>query len=92
MKIFLYFFLLVPTFFFSKSGVANQTKNFDNTTYQLTVPKILYPEDKKLYLKIRSLQIDGNWNEVNKKVKLLKNKILLGYIDYDKLMHPNKIY
>ena len=90
MNSYTYFFTLILIFFYIKVSFSNQPVKFDNAAYQLSVPKILDLEDKKLYLKIRSLQIEGNWSEVDKKVKLLKDKILLGHIDYDKLMHPNK--
>ena len=32
----------------------------------------------------------GRWDEVEKKIKFLESKILLGHLEYDKLMHPNK--
>ena len=90
MNSYTYFFKLILIYFCIKVAFSNQSVKFDNAAYQLSVPKILDLEDKKLYLKIRSLQIEGNWSEVDKKVKLLKDKILIGHIDYDKLMHPNK--
>ena len=90
MNSYTYFFTLILIFFYIKVAFSDQSVKLDSAAYQLSVPKILDLEDKKLYLKIRLLQIEGNWSEVDKKVKLLKDKILLGHIDYDKLMHPNK--
>ena len=55
-----------------------------------TVPNVLSERDKKVYLEIYKHQIQGNWEELKKKIRLLDNKILLGYLEYDKLMHPNK--
>ena len=41
----------------------------------------------KIYLEINKYQNQGDWEKADKKIKLLANKILLGYLEYDKLMH-----
>ncbi len=83
--------LLIILLFISnyKFTIANKNPT-SNNNFNFIVPKILGETDKKLYLEINKLQISGNWEESYKKIKLLNNKILLGYLEYDKLMHPNK--
>ena len=51
---------------------------------------ILNIEDKKRYKKIFYLQKLGKWKEANEVINLLDNKLLLGHIRYQKLMHPTK--
>ena len=57
MNSYTYFFTSILIFFFIKVAFSNQPVKFDNASYQLSVPKILDLEDKKLYLKIRSLKL-----------------------------------
>ncbi len=47
-------------------------------------------EDKERYIDIYSLQKLGKWKEAEKVINLLDNKILLGHVNYQKLMHPTK--
>ena len=51
---------------------------------------ILNIEDKKKYKKIFYLQKLGKWKEANEVINLLDNKLLLGHVRYQKLMHPTK--
>ena len=69
--------------------LSNQEHGLSNN-YKMSIPKILSNKDKKTYLEINELQNVGRWDEVEKKIKSLDSKILLGYLEYDKLMHPNK--
>ncbi len=89
MKKLITLFIILLFFCNSKFILANQNPISKNHL-SFTVPKILSENDKKIYLEINKLQNEGNWKKVNKKIKLLNNKILLGYLEYDKLMHPNK--
>ena len=84
--IILFFLILIK----SNSVFANKLAKLENNNLNFIIPNILTELDKKLYLEINELMINGKWEEAKKKTKLLKNKVLLGYIDYDKLMHPNK--
>ncbi|HIG09360.1 MAG TPA: hypothetical protein EYQ51_06345 [Alphaproteobacteria bacterium] len=58
-------------------------KNIDNDIF-------LSMEDKERYIDIYSLQKLGKWKEAEKVINLLDNKILLGHVNYQKLMHPTK--
>ena len=57
--------------------------NIDNDIF-------LSMEDKERYIDIFSLQKLGKWKEAEKVINLLDNKILLGHVNYQKLMHPTK--
>ena len=53
--------------------------------------KILLSEkDVVLYSKIFKLQKSGKWNQADKVINELTNKILLGHVTYQRLMHPTK--
>ena len=77
--------------------LLNYTKAFSNKLINLekryepfSLPQILSNSDKKTYLEVNELQMNGKWQEADKKILTLENKILIGYLEYDKLMHPNK--
>ncbi len=89
MKKFVPLFIFLLLFYNYKLLPANQTLSLNNDL-NFTIPKILSEKEKKIYLEINKHQSNGNWKEFDEKIKLLDNKILLGYLEYDKLMHPNK--
>ena len=68
--------------YFESLLIENAT-NLDEET-------ILNIEDKKKYKKIFYLQKLGKWKEANEVIDLLDNKLLLGHVRYQKLMHPTK--
>ena len=41
-------------------------------------------------MEINSLHVAGKWDQANEKKRKIKNKLLFGYLEYDKLMHPNR--
>ena len=83
--------LIIILIFILSSKLTFANKNpISKNNFNFMIPKILSATDKKIYLEINKLQSAGNWDESYKKIKLLNNKILLGYLEYDKLMHPNK--
>ena len=51
---------------------------------------LLNDKDKGKYKKIFSLQKLGKWKEAKEIIEQLENKILLGHVKYQKLMHPTK--
>ena len=51
---------------------------------------ILSVKDIQKYKNIFSLQKLGKWQEASKIIEQLENKILLGHVKYQKLMHPTK--
>ena len=92
MKIFNYVLVSFIFLINCKLVYANQVEKFEDNYIKFSIPSILSESDIKIYLEINKLLDIGKWDEVNKKSKLLKNKILLGYLEYDKLMHPNRVY
>ncbi len=52
------------------------------------VPRVLSDTDESLYRDIFALQEDGNWREADAKIKALDNDILLGYVQFQRYMHP----
>ena len=51
---------------------------------------LLNDKDIGKYKKIFSLQKLGKWKEAKEIIEQLENKILLGHVKYQKLMHPTK--
>ena len=51
---------------------------------------ILSDSDIKKYKDIFAIQKDGKWDEAEKIINTLENKILMGHVKYQKLMHPTK--
>ena len=84
--------LIFVVFLFLNNYKLAQSNQLTNSKKNLsfTVPIVLNEKDKKIYLEINKYQSQGDWEKIDKKIKLLDNKILLGYLEYDKLMHPNK--
>lgn len=52
------------------------------------VLRVLSAADAELYKEIFALQEDGRWNEADKKIALVENDILMGYVQYQRYMHP----
>ena len=68
-------------YFYNKLNDINKKKNLDI---------ILSDSDIKKYKNIFAIQKDGEWQEAEKIIDSLENKILLGHVKYQKLMHPTK--
>ena len=51
---------------------------------------LLTEEDKRRYIEIFSLQKLGKWKKADTIISLLDDKILMGHVKYQKLMHPTK--
>jgi len=68
-------------YFYNKLNEVDKKNNLDI---------VLSDSDIKKYKKIFSIQKDGKWKESEKIINTLDNKILLGHVKYQKLMHPTK--
>jgi len=53
-----------------------------------TTISVLSEADAALYREIFELQENGRWNDADKKIAGLENDILLGYVQYQRYMHP----
>jgi len=52
------------------------------------LPKPLSEADSALYGEIFALQKDGRWAAADKKIKQLQDRLLMGHVLYQRLMHP----
>jgi len=50
--------------------------------------KVLDENDVALYREIFNLQKKAKWSAADRKINQLNNKILLGYVQHQRLMHP----
>ena len=89
MKIF-YIVKIIFCLLLAPYAFSNTNKSFYEKDKPLIIPTVLSMKDKKIYKDILALQKKGKWIESEKLQKSLSNNILLGYLQYDKLMHPNK--
>jgi len=91
-KILFFIFLII----FSKNVFSDEIQN--NYFYkgllkfnkQKNIEILLSSEDVKKYKNIFALQKEGNWKDSKRIIESLDNKILLGHVKYQKLMHPTK--
>ena len=49
---------------------------------------VLSEPDKTRYARIFELQEDGNWKSADKEIAAIENDILMGYVLYQRYMHP----
>ncbi len=54
------------------------------------VPLVLSLDDAARYRRIFALQDRGNWQRADAEIDRLENRILLGYVRFQKLMHPTE--
>lgn len=54
------------------------------------MPTRLDPADIELYKEIFSLQEDGQWRQADRLIKQIKDDILMGYVLFQRYMHPTK--
>lgn len=55
---------------------------------QADLPEILSDKDIALYQQVFELQQAAEWNEAAKLIKQIENPILMGHVQFQKLMHP----
>lgn len=61
---------------------------YEASTRRVDLPAVLKQSDIDLYRKIFQLQRKARWKEANKLIKKLKDKVLLGHVYHQRLMHP----
>ena len=54
------------------------------------VPLVLSPEDAARYRRIFALQEQGDWAAAENEIARLQDRVLLGHVRYQKLMHPTE--
>ena len=90
MRNFYHFLIILLILLNYTKAFSNKLINLEKRYEPFSLPQILSNSDKKTYLEVNELQMNGKWQEADKKILTLENKILIGYLEYDKLMHPNK--
>lgn len=87
----------LPSFAAEINSGVNSRVNSDkspnissSSTILKAVPGVLSRKDEKLYRRIFDLQKKGDWRRADRLIKQLDNKVLMGHIQYQKLMHPRK--
>ena len=92
--IFLLFYICIINQSLANTKVNSESEYFESLLIEaaknFNEEIILNIEDKKKYKKIFYLQKLGKWKEANEVINLLDNKLLLGHVRYQKLMHPTK--
>lgn len=63
---------------------------FFHDAYSLASPALLTEHDTRLYKKIFRLQEQGHWQKADKLIAQLQDSLLLGHVQFQRYMHPNK--
>ncbi len=53
-----------------------------------TIPQVLNEKDVERYQRIFELQQQAKWNEAQRLINQLDSKVLMGHVEFQKLMHP----
>lgn len=80
--------VLVCAFFVFLAAPAGATGPQPPSAKNDAALRVLSDEDAALYKDIFALQEDGRWSAADKKIEALENDILLGYVFYQRYMHP----
>ncbi|MDG2000766.1 MAG: lytic transglycosylase domain-containing protein [Alphaproteobacteria bacterium] len=98
-KNYLFIFTLLFLISINTNCLAKNISNKDSKYFYPLLIEAAKKSDEKIllndkdigkYKKIFSLQKLGKWKEAEDIIKQLENKILLGHVKYQKLMHPTK--
>ncbi|MAH88714.1 MAG: hypothetical protein CMJ06_01505 [Pelagibacterales bacterium] len=81
---FIYILLYIFIAFNSLANVIEQGKN------NHLLPKVLSYKDIELYKNAEAYQNKYEWEKADLTLLKVKNDILVGHFEYEKLMHPNK--
>lgn len=81
------FFVLLCGLLPSAGWAESESSNSSAERYDYSV---LSDKDIDLYKEIFVLQERGEWRAADKKIAALNDDVLLGYVKYQRLMHPKK--
>jgi soluble lytic murein transglycosylase-like protein len=96
---YLFIFTLLFLIFINTNCLAKNISNKESKYFYPLLIEAAKKSDEKIllndkdigkYKKIFSLQKLGKWKEAKEIIEQLENKILLGHVKYQKLMHPTK--
>ncbi len=55
---------------------------------QTELPKLLSKRDAAFYGSVFALQREGRWDEADSLIKRIRNRLLMGHVRFQRLMHP----
>ena len=90
MKFFQFFLIPCIFLFYSPFLTSKPTITLDKTTNKNQLPSILNINDIKNYRQVIKYQRQAIWVKADQYLNKIENKLLKGYFEYDKLMHPNQ--
>ena len=79
-------FALAGLFFLA--GLISAASASDETPVSAEAIRVLSDQDAALYREIFALQETGRWADADAKIAALENDILLGYVKFQRYMHP----
>ena len=76
----------------SRSGVKTASLRVPSvqTRPRTDLPKLLSKRDAAFYRSVFTLQKDGRWNEADSLIKRIEDRILMGHVRFQRLMHPTR--
>ncbi len=80
-------FYIILCSFFTTFALSNV---YDKKYNSYLLPKILSEKDIAIYESVLTHYEKYEWEEAERILSKVENKILLGHLQYEKLMHPNK--
>ncbi len=76
------------TVFFCLTGLSLASSDAPAESGAAPLLRVLSESDAALYREIFTLQEDGRWAAADEKIAALEDDILLGYVQYQRYMHP----
>lgn len=76
----------------SRSGVKTASLRVPGVEErrQTDLPKLLSKRDAAFYRSVFALQKDGRWDEADAVIRRLDNQLLVGHVQFQRLMHPTR--
>ncbi len=72
----------------AKKADAPASAPADPAAEAIALPRILSDEDRRLYREIFDLQQKGDFRAADRRIRRLKNRLLMGHVLYQRYMHP----
>ncbi|RMF13081.1 MAG: lytic transglycosylase domain-containing protein [Alphaproteobacteria bacterium] len=69
-------------------GKAEESPIATHLPATVTLPRILSDEDRRLYQEIFALQRKGDFRAADRRIRRLKDRLLMGHVLYQRYMHP----
>lgn len=69
-------------------GKTEESSSAMHLPATVTLPRILSDEDRRLYQEIFALQRKGDFRAADRRIRRLKDRLLMGHVLYQRYMHP----